>query len=111
MQALRDIGGLVLANACGPCIGQWKRSDAKGEKNSILTSFNRNFSARNDGNPNTHNFLASPELVTAMSLAGSLTFNPTTDYLTDAQGNKYKLKSPDAVVPPAPISACLLVMR
>ncbi|ELR20127.1 aconitate hydratase, mitochondrial [Acanthamoeba castellanii str. Neff] len=96
MQALRDIGGLVLANACGPCIGQWKRSDAKGEKNSILTSFNRNFSARNDGNPNTHNFLASPELVTAMSLAGSLTFNPTTDYLTDAQGNKYKLESPDA---------------
>jgi aconitase A len=87
-----------LANACGPCIGQWKRGDAQGEKNSILTSFNRNFSARNDGNPNTHNFLASPELVTAMSLAGSLTFNPITDHLTDAQGNKYKLKSPDAVV-------------
>jgi aconitase A len=87
-----------LANACGPCIGQWKRSDAQGEKNSILTSFNRNFSARNDGNPSTHNFLASPELVTAMSLAGSLTFNPTTDHLTDAHGNQYKLKSPDAVV-------------
>lgn len=95
MAALEGIGAMVLANACGPCIGQWKRSDtAKNEKNTIITSFNRNFTARNDANPNTHCFLASPEIVTAMSLAGRLTFNPETDFLTAADGTKFKLKSP-----------------
>ena len=71
------IGGVVLANACGPCIGQWARHNAdKQEKNSIITSFNRNFAKRNDGNPNTHSFVASPEIVTALAIAGDLTFNP-----------------------------------
>ena len=71
------MGGVVLANACGPCIGQWARHNAdKGEKNSIITSFNRNFAKRNDGNPNTHAFVASPEIVTAFAIAGDLTFNP-----------------------------------
>ena len=75
------IGGVVLANACGPCIGQWARHGAdKQEKNSIITSFNRNFAKRNDGNPNTHGFVASPELVTAMAIAGDLCFNPLNRY-------------------------------
>jgi aconitate hydratase len=66
-----QVGGTVLANACGPCIGQWKRTDvAKGEANSIISSYNRNFAARNDGNPATHAFVASPEIVTAMVIAG-----------------------------------------
>ena len=79
------VGGVVLANACGPCIGQWKRHKVtKGEKNSIITSFNRNFAARNDGNAETHAFVASPEIVTALSIAGRLTFNPETDSLTGA---------------------------
>ncbi|HMT28799.1 MAG TPA: aconitate hydratase, partial [Bacteroidia bacterium] len=78
------MGGVVLANACGPCIGQWARHNAdKGEKNSIITSFNRNFAKRNDGNPNTHAFVASPEIVTALAIAGDLTFNPITDFLTN----------------------------
>lgn len=86
-QALRDIGGIVLANACGPCIGQWDRKDvAKGEKNTIVTSYNRNFTGRNDANPATHSFVTSPELVTAMSLAGTLDFDPTKDSLTAADG-------------------------
>lgn len=68
-----QVGGTVLANACGPCIGQWKRTDvAKGEANSIISSYNRNFAARNDGNPATHAFVASPEIVTAMVIAGEL---------------------------------------
>ena len=89
------MGGLVLANACGPCIGQWKRHGAdKKEKNSILTSFNRNFSKRNDGNPNTHSFVASPEIVTAMTIAGEMTFNPLTDSLINEKGEKVKLREP-----------------
>lgn len=75
-------GATVLANACGPCCGQWHRNDvAKGVPNSIMTSYNRNFTSRNDGNPATHTFVASPEVVTAMTLAGSLTFNPVIDSL------------------------------
>jgi aconitate hydratase len=89
------IGGKVLANACGPCIGQWERVGAeKAEKNSIITSFNRNFAKRADGNPNTHAFVASPEIVTALAIAGTLTFNPTTDYLTNNKGEKVKLDEP-----------------
>ena len=93
--AFTDIGGVVLANACGPCIGQWKRHDAeKQERNSIITSFNRNFSKRNDGNPNTHAFVASPEIVTALSIAGRIDFNPMTDSLLDAAGQPFKLQEP-----------------
>jgi aconitate hydratase len=95
LQTLTDVGGVVLANACGPCIGQWKRHDVqKGDKNSIITSFNRNFTGRNDGNPDTHAFVASPELVTALSLAGRLTFNPLTDTLVNEQGAIVKLDPP-----------------
>jgi aconitate hydratase len=95
LQVLQDIGGLVLANACGPCIGQWKRHDVSfGEKNSILTSYNRNFSGRNDANPGTHSFVASPEIVIAFSLAGTLKFNPITDTLTNDQGQLVKLQPP-----------------
>ena len=84
LDAFEKIGGVVLANACGPCIGQWARHGAeKQEKNSIITSFNRNFSKRADGNPNTHSFVASPEMVTAMAIAGDLTFNPLKDTLTN----------------------------
>lgn len=90
-----DIGGVVLANACGPCIGQWDRKDIKkGEKNTIVTSYNRNFTGRNDANPQTHAFVTSPELVTALSLAGDLRFNPLTDDLTAADGSKFKLQPP-----------------
>ena len=78
---------MVLANACGPCIGQWDRQDIKkGEKNTIVTSYNRNFTGRNDANPATHAFVTSPELVTAMAIAGELGFNPETDELTAADG-------------------------
>lgn len=95
LEALEKIGGLVLANACGPCIGQWKRHDvAFGEKNSILTSYNRNFSGRNDANPGTHAFVASPEIVIAMALAGNLTFNPETDSLITEKGEKFQLEPP-----------------
>lgn len=91
----QKFGGVVLANACGPCIGQWKREDVKkGEANSIVTSYNRNFTSRNDGNPATHAFVTSPELVTAFSIAGDLTFNPETDTLKGADGKEFKLKSP-----------------
>ncbi len=89
------IGGVVLANACGPCIGQWAREGAeKQERNSIMTSFNRNFAKRNDGNPNTHGFVASPEMVTAFAIAGTLEFNPLTDYLINEDGEKVKLDEP-----------------
>jgi len=89
------MGGVVLANACGPCIGQWARYGAeKQEKNSIMTSFNRNFAKRNDGNPNTHGFVASPELTTAFAIAGTLSFNPMTDYLVNIDGEKVKLDEP-----------------
>ncbi|KAL2368111.1 aconitate hydratase, mitochondrial [Blastomyces gilchristii SLH14081] len=89
-------GGTVLANACGPCIGQWKRTDGvkKRESNAILTSYNRNFRGRNDGNPATMNFLASPEIVTAMSYAGSTTFNPMTDTLPTPSGKPFKFRPP-----------------
>lgn len=95
LEAFEKIGGLVLANACGPCIGQWKRHDVKqGEKNSIITSYNRNFSKRNDGNPATHAFVASPEIVTAFALAGKLTFNPLTDPLVNDAGEEVTLEEP-----------------
>lgn len=89
-------GGTVLANACGPCIGQWKRTDgvSRGDSNAILTSYNRNFRARNDGNPQTMNFLASPEIVTAMSYAGSTTFNPMTDSLSTPSGEPFRFAPP-----------------
>jgi len=91
----KKIGGVVLANACGPCIGQWKRHKFnQQEPNSIITSFNRNFAKRNDGNPNTHAFVASPELVTAFSIAGDLCFNPITDTLINQQGKPVKLEAP-----------------
>ncbi|XP_075038918.1 aconitate hydratase, mitochondrial [Mixophyes fleayi] len=94
---LRDVGGLVLANACGPCIGQWDRKDIKkGEKNTIVTSYNRNFTGRNDANPETHAFVTSPEIVTALSIAGTLKFDPEKDTLTGADGKKFKLVPPDA---------------
>jgi aconitate hydratase len=90
-----EMGGVVLANACGPCIGQWARHGAeKQEKNSIITSFNRNFAKRADGNPNTHSFVASPEIVTAMAIAGDLTFNPLVDTLTNSKGEQVKLDEP-----------------
>ena len=95
LKAFEDIGGVILANACGPCIGQWKREGAdKIEPNSIVTSFNRNFAKRNDGNPKTHAFVASPEIVTAMALAGTLTFNPMTDALVNEDGVAVKLDAP-----------------
>lgn len=90
-----QMGGVVLANACGPCIGQWARHGAeKQERNSIITSFNRNFAKRADGNPNTHSFVASPEIVTAMAIAGDLTFNPLTDTLINTEGKSVKLDEP-----------------
>ncbi len=95
LKTLTDIGGVVLANACGPCIGQWKRHDVQpGDKNSIITSFNRNFAGRNDSNPDTHAFVASPEIVTALALAGRLTFNPLHDTLANEQGEPVKLDPP-----------------
>lgn len=95
LEALTNIGGKVLANACGPCIGQWKRYDVKdGEKNTIVTSYNRNFAKRNDGNSATHSFVAGPEIVTAMALAGKLTFNPLTDNLINEKGETLKLEPP-----------------
>jgi len=90
-----DLGGKVLANACGPCIGQWKRSDIdEGEKNTIITSFNRNFAKRNDGNAATESFVASPEIVTALAIAGKLSFNPTTDKISLKDGSSFSFSSP-----------------
>ncbi len=95
LKAFEDMGGVVLANACGPCIGQWARHRKGGEEpNSIVTSFNRNFAKRNDGNPKTHAFVASPELVTALVLGGDLTFNPMTDDLINEDGEKVRLDPP-----------------
>ena len=89
------LGASVFANACGPCIGQWSRSDAeKEEKNTIVHSFNRNFAKRADGNPNTHAFVGSPELVTALAIAGDLTFNPVTDILTNENGKEIMFDAP-----------------
>jgi aconitate hydratase len=99
MQSLKEINGTVLANACGPCIGQWRRSqEATAEPNTIVTSYNRNFPRRNDGQPTTMNFIGSPEIVTAFALAGKLSFNPLTDTLVGADGKAFKLEPPE----PAP---------
>jgi aconitate hydratase len=103
MQALESIGATVLANACGPCIGQWKREEiSKGQANTIVTSFNRNFPARNDGNGATLAFIASPEVVIAYGLAGSLSFDPTSDALAAADGKPFRLAPPGPApeVPP-----------
>lgn len=101
LETFHKIGGVVLANACGPCIGQWARhTDDPTRKNSIITSFNRNFAKRNDGNPNTHSFVASPEIVTALSIAGDLTFNPLTDTLTNERGEQVKLDEPSGLEMP-----------
>ena len=101
LKTLENIGGTVLANACGPCIGQWKRDDASaGGSNSIITSFNRNFQKRNDGNASTLAFIGSPEIVTAFALAGSLSFNPLEDSIKGSDGIDFKLKAPaDADLP------------
>ena len=95
MASLLDINGTVLANACGPCIGQWRRSnEANSQPNTIVTSYNRNFPRRNDGTPTTMNFIASPEIVTAMAIAGTLSFNPLTDTLKDSEGNEFMFEPP-----------------
>lgn len=102
LETFSSAGGMVLANACGPCIGQWNRTaeaehqgvPAKGEKNAIFSSYNRNFPGRNDGNRATMNFLASPELVTAMSYAGSTTFNPMTDSIPTTSGEPFRFQPP-----------------
>jgi len=95
LEVFEEIGGKVFANACGPCIGQWAREGAdKQEKNTIVHSFNRNFSKRADGNPNTHAFVGSPELVTALAIAGNLGFNPLKDYLTNTLGEKVMFDAP-----------------
>lgn len=102
LSAFEEMGGVVLANACGPCIGQWARhTDDPNRANSIITSFNRNFSKRNDGNPATRSFVASPEIVTAMAIAGDLGFNPLTDSLVNEDGQEVKLDPPTGVeLPP-----------
>jgi len=90
-----SVGAVIMANACGPCIGQWKRvTDDPERPNSILTSFNRNFAKRNDGNPNTHSFISSPEIVAALSIAGDLSFNPLKDALVNEKGEKVTLQEP-----------------
>jgi len=92
---MREFGGIVLANACGPCIGQWDRKNvAKGEKNTIVTSYNRNFTGRNDANPHTHGFVTSPEMTVALTLAGTLDFDPRTQKLQGANGEEFVLESP-----------------
>jgi len=93
-----QMGGVVMANACGPCIGQWARhTNDPTRKNSIITSFNRNFAKRQDGNPNTHSFVASPEIVTAFAISGDLTFNPMKDTLTNEKGEQVKLDEPKGI--------------
>lgn len=95
ISTFEKVGGVVLANACGPCIGQWARHiDDPNRKNTIITSFNRNFAKRNDGLASTHAFVASPEIVTAMAIAGTISFNPLTDTLANAAGEKVKLSEP-----------------
>src|SRR5437867_2822108 len=95
MASLEEINGTVLANACGPCIGQWRRSqEMVGVANTIVTSYNRNFPMRNDGQATTMNFIGSPEIVTALALAGKLSFNPLTDTITGADGKPFKLQPP-----------------
>lgn len=95
IKAFEEAGATVLANACGPCIGQWNRSDVPmGTANTIVTSYNRNFSKRNDGNPGTHAFVTSPELVTALAFAGRLDFNPLTDAIKAPNGKEFRFKAP-----------------
>lgn len=95
LPVFEEAGATIMANACGPCIGQWKRESENPDRpNSIVTSFNRNFAKRNDGNPNTHAFVTSPEIVAALSIAGDLCFNPMTDTLTNEKGEEVKLKEP-----------------
>ena len=95
LASFENVGAVIMANACGPCIGQWKRhTDDNSRKNSIVTSFNRNFAKRADGNPNTHAFVASPELTMALTIAGDLCFNPLTDTLTNESGQQIKLNEP-----------------
>ena len=95
MQLLKDIGANVLANACGPCIGQWSRPELKkGEHNTIVTSYNRNFPARNDGRRETMNFIGSPEIVVALALGGKISFNPLSDELIASDGTSFQLKPP-----------------
>jgi aconitate hydratase len=95
LKVFDEVGATVFTNACGPCIGMWDRVGAeKQEKNTIVHSFNRNFAKRADGNPNTYAFVTSPELVTALAIAGDLSFNPITDYLTNEKGEKVKLDPP-----------------
>ena len=102
IDTLKAIGATVLANACGPCIGQWQRPELKdGERNSIVTSFNRNFPGRNDGKRDTMNFIASPEIITALALGGNLSFNPLEDLLETKDGKKFKL-SPPEIAPEVP---------
>jgi aconitate hydratase len=97
LQSLEEVGATVLTNACGPCIGQWQRDDIElGIPNSIVTSFNRNFRARNDANPDTLGFIGSPEMVMVLGLSGRLDFNPLTDSLTDSEGNLWRLEEPAA---------------
>ncbi|KAG5806031.1 hypothetical protein H9Q74_002153 [Fusarium xylarioides] len=102
LETFQEAGGIVLSNACGPCIGQWKRQDGveKGTSNAILTSYNRNFRGRNDGNPDTMNFLASPEIVTAMAFAGSTTFNPVTDSIKTPDGKDFMFSPPHGLEGP-----------
>ena len=95
LESFEEMGGIVMTNACGPCIGQWARHNAANlPENSIMTSFNRNFAKRTDGNPKTHGFVASPEIVTAFAIAGTLDFNPVTDFLVNENGEKVKLDPP-----------------
>ncbi len=101
LQDFEAVGATVLTNACGPCIGQWKRDDVKtGTPNSILTSYNRNFAKRNDGSPDTLGFISSPELVVAMAFSGSMKFNPLTDTLKDKDGNDFRFEPPAGEVFP-----------
>ena len=104
MQSLQDINATVLANACGPCIGQWRRAgESVGQPNTIVTSYNRNFPARNDGQPSTMNLIGSPEIVTALAIGGRLSFNPMTDTLTAPDGSEFRLDPPKEApeVPPS----------
>ena len=102
MDSLKEIGATVLANACGPCIGQWNRPELeKNEKNSIVTTFNRNFPGRNDGQRTTLNFIGSPEMIIALALGGKLSFNPLKDDLIAADGSKFKLEPP-SIAPEVP---------
>jgi len=101
LNTFEQIGGVVLANACGPCIGQWSRhTDDPTRKNSIITSFNRNFAKRQDGNPNTHAFVASPEIVTVFAIVGDLSFNPLTDTVTNEAGEQVKFDEPVGIEMP-----------